>query len=261
MSLRQTVERLAREGEDFAIDAPENWGQGRTLYGGMTAALSYEAAKHEHGDLGQLRSAHFTFIGPASGRLRFRSEMLRKGRSSAIVSTDCRSEEGAAARSIFVFGGPRESVITHDFTPRPDVPAPEACEPFHNSRKPVRGFVENFELRIAAGSRMFQPGEKPEFVVWARLREDDGADPVTALLATADSLPPAAMVSFPNVAFISTMTWAIDLFQPPALSSGWRLVSSSSEHASEGYSLQSMMMWDETGEPLAAGRQVVALFI
>lgn len=261
MSLRQAVERLVAEGDEFAIEAPEQWVQGRTLYGGMTAALSYEAAKRAHGELGPLRSAHFTFVGPASGKLRFRSELLRKGRSSAIVSTDCRSEEGLAARSIFVFGGIRESVITHDFSARPSVPPPDACEQFHNSKKPVRGFVENFELRIAAGSRMFQPPEKPEFAVWVRLREEDGADPMTALLATADSLPPAAMVSFPSVAFISTMTWSIDFYQPLAMSGAWRLVSSVSERAAEGYSLQNMMMWNEAGEPLAAGRQVVALFI
>src|SRR5690606_6594214 len=87
-SLRAVVEQLTPEADGFAIDAPEDWGQGRTLYGGMTAALAYEAVKRAHGELAPLRSAQFSFIGPATGRLRFTSTLLRRGRSSTIIAAD-----------------------------------------------------------------------------------------------------------------------------------------------------------------------------
>jgi acyl-CoA thioesterase len=260
-SLRQTVESLVQERDDFVIEAPDQWAQGRTLYGGMTAALSYSAIKRALGDLGLLRSAQFTFVGPASGRLRLRSNLLRRGRFSAIVNADCWNEEGMAARSIFVFGDARESQVAHDFTPKVDVPPPESCEPFHKTTKPLKGFLSKFEFRLASGARLFEPNERPEFAIWARFRDIDGCDPVTALLALADALPCAAMVSFPKPAAVSTMTWSVDLHQPLVGSDGWHLLWSVSESTAEGYSLQDMRVYDQDGAPLASGRQVVAIFI
>jgi len=38
------------------------------------------------------------------------------------------------------------------------------------------------------------------------------------------------------------------------------LLWASSEHAGDGYSLQNMAMWSESGDLLAVGRQAVAIF-
>lgn len=259
-SFGQTIASLAAEDDAFVIDAPEEWAQGRTLYGGMSAALCHEAVKRAHGDLGPLRSAQFTFIGPAAGRLRFASTILRRGRSSAIVSATCQSEEGVATQAMFAFGADRESVVTHDFTPRIDAPPPDQCEPFHKTSKPLPGFLGQYEFRLASGARLFQPEAKPEFAVWSRFREDEGGDPVTALLAMADATPAAALVSVPKPAPVSTITWQVDLVQPLVESCGWRLIWTSSERAASGYSIQNMRVWTAEGEPLISARQTVAVF-
>ncbi|MGD9799873.1 MAG: acyl-CoA thioesterase domain-containing protein, partial [Parvularculaceae bacterium] len=47
----------------------DNWLQGRTVYGGMTAALCLEAAQRAVPGLPPLRSAQVSFIGPAEGDL------------------------------------------------------------------------------------------------------------------------------------------------------------------------------------------------
>jgi acyl-CoA thioesterase len=259
-SFRQTMESLAKAGDDYVIDAPEEWAQGRTLYGGMSAALCYEALKREQGDLGPLRSAQFTFIGPASGRLSFRSSVLRRGRSSAVASAECRSAEGVATQSMFVFGAARESQVAHDFAPRFDVPPPEQCEPFHKTSKPLPGFLAQYEFRLAAGARLFETDKRPDFAVWVRFREDEGSDAVTALLAMADATPAASLVSVPKLAPVSTMTWQVDLYQPLADEGGWRLLWSSSESAADGYSIQNMRVCSRSGAPLISSRQVVAIF-
>ena len=64
-----------------------------------------------------------------------------------------------------------------------------------------------------------------QFTAWVRLLKEDDTDPVVALLALADSLPPAAMVQFHQPAAISTMTWSIDFLQPIE-TTGWRLLAS-----------------------------------
>lgn len=261
-SLRAVVDTLAQDGEHWVIDAPEAWGQGRTLYGGMTAALCYEAVRRTHGALAPLRSAQVAFVGPASGRLRLSSTLLRRGRSSTIVAADCLNEEGYAGRATFVFGAARESQVAHNFLPMPNVPAPEACEQFRKMPPERRGFWDHFETRLASGARMLEPSApRPEFAVWTRCFDVDGADPTTALLAIADCLPPAAMTHAPQFGPISTMTWAIDIARIPQNADGWQLLWASSEHSGEGYSLQTMAMWSETGELIAAGRQAVAIFV
>ncbi len=261
-SLRAAVETLTPEGADFVYDAPEDWSQGRTLYGGMTAALAFEVVKRTHGDLSPLRSAQLTFIGPATGHLHFTSTLLRRGRSSALIAAECFSEEGPAARAVFVFGAARESKVAHDFSAKPDVAAAEACPPFRKEGGATRpGFWNNFETRLGAGSRLIEPDAvRPEFAVWTRFLDTGGADPTTATLALADCLPPAAMVHFPQPAPISTMTWTIDIAQTPRSVDGWHLLWSASEHAAEGYSLQNMAMWSPSGDLIALGRQTVAIF-
>lgn len=262
-SLNAVFEGFTEDDGGFAIAAPEAWGQGRTLYGGMTAALAYEALKRGLGDLGPLRSAQFTFVGPASGRLRFQPNLLRRGRSSAIVGVESANEDGQVARSTFVFGGARDSKVAHDYLAMPRVDAPEACGPFRKEGAGARpGFWNEFETRLAGGGRMFDTtAPKPEFMVWARFLDVEGADPVTAMLAMADCLPPAALVHFPTPGPISTMTWTIDVLRTPTRAAAWYLLWSSSEYASDGYSMQAMTMWSEAGEPLAVGRQAVAIFV
>jgi len=261
-SLHSVVETLAPDGDAFVIDAPHDWAQGRTLYGGMTAALCYEAAKRALGDLPPLRSAQFVFVGPASGRLTFKTTLLRRGRSSLIAASECFNDEGSAARASFVFGAARESKVTHDHLPAPQVEAPEKLAPFRKEgANAPPGFWNNFETRLAAGGRLLEVSAPlPEFTLWARFLDPGAVDPVTALLAMADCPPPAAMVHFPAPAPISTITWSLDLLSAPLSAEGWRLLRSSSDHSRDGYSMQNMMMWDEAGAPLAIGRQAVAIF-
>jgi acyl-CoA thioesterase len=261
-SLRAVVETLAPEGEQFVIQAPEDWGQGRTLYGGMTAALAHEAVRRGFENLPPLRSVQLAFVGPASGRLRFASTLLRRGRSSTIIANDCANDDGHVMRATFVFGAARESKVTHNYLPAQAVAPPEACEPFRKaSASTQRGFWNNFDSRIAAGGRLLEASApKPEFTVWTRFLDAGGADSTTALLAMADNLPPAAMVHFPAPAPISTMTWQLDIAHVPASAEGWSLLWSGSEESSDGYSLQNMAMWSESGELVAVGRQAVAIF-
>jgi acyl-CoA thioesterase len=265
-TLATTLSNLTKQDGDYIIEAPQEWAQGRTLFGGMTAALSYTAILRDHVDLGPLRSAQFTFVGPASGQLRFQSRLLRRGRSAAFIGAECWNAESLAAQSTFVFAESRESEVLHDYTPPMNVPPPEDCSRFHQTDKPLTGFLDKFEFRFAGGSRLLSRTGRPEFSVWVRLRDPNDVDPVAALLALADALPCAAMSAFSKPAAISTVTWAVDFHgrpaeTPPIDAGGWHLVWSSSESAADGYSLQNMRVYDRAGTPLISSRQLVSIFI
>jgi acyl-CoA thioesterase len=254
--LRAALDGLAEDGGAFHIEAPEGWTQGRTLYGGMTAALCAEAARRSIAGLPPLRSAQFAFTGAAAGRLRLEPKLMRQGRSSSFVAVDGFAEGGPVARALLAYGAVRESQVAHDGAAIPDVSAPENCPPFFDA--PRGGFFQNFEMRLADGARPLAGG-KPAFTVWVRHLDDAQVDPVVSLLALADSLPPAAMVAFPAPAPISTVTWSVDILQPVE-AGDWRLLSSASEQAADGYSLQAMSLWSREGRRLAVGRQTVAIF-
>lgn len=238
-----------------------DWMQGRTLYGGISAALCLVAARRLIPDLPPLRSAQFAFAGPAAGDVRLTAQVLRAGKSASFVSADLTSAAGHGTRALFCFGAPRASVIAQDRFVMPEAPAPDACPPFfRDGLGPA--FARHFEARRAFGPLPMTGAAGADIGVWIRPLDAD-AEPAEALwLAMADVPPPAAMALFQGPAPISTMTWMVDVLTPgyPA-GDGWRLVRSTAEHAADGYSAQSMGLWASDGTPLIAGRQSVAVFV
>ena len=260
-SLHEALDAIGKCGDDWLSPTPEGWTQGRTLYGGMTAAMSAKVAALFAADLPPLRCLQFAFVGPATGTLAFRPQLLRRGRSATVIGVDCVAEGQIAARGVLSYAAARESVIRHASRYDAAAPAPEACEPFLPEERGASGFFQNFEMRLATGSRPMTGSEaEPCFDVWVRHRDAAGVDPTLALLALADALPPAAMTRFPKFAPISTMTWAVDLHQPVDRTD-WFLSRSAAEASADGYSQQVMNVFDREGGRVASGRQTVAIFI
>ena len=251
--------------ESFAFDGAlrgrvaDNWLQGRTLYGGMTAALSLESALRALPDLPPLRSAQIAFVGPAEGALSITSTILRKGKSVTFVNADLVAERGLAARTVFAFGGARESKITANFIADPQKPSASSLEKL-GEHKFTAPFARNFDRCFASGGIPFTGSRDCNMYFWARHR-DEKATSIPALLALADMPPPAVMPMFTERAPISTMTWALNfLTDHPSTEDGWWLLQTRAENASEGYSSQDMFVWNAFGAPVIAGRQSVAIF-
>jgi acyl-CoA thioesterase len=245
----------------FTVEAPGDWLQGRTAYGGLSAALCYEAAQRQLPGLPPLRSAQFAFVGPAMGTLTIVPSILRQGKSTTFVSVDLFGEAGLAVRGLLCFGGNRVSALDHTALPAPKAGDPEAFAPFFNSSERP-GFSRHFDGRLAAGARPRTPGAEPSMLVWMRHEEAAANDSMAGLIALADALPPAAMVLFPDgMRPISTMTWTIDMLtDSPVNDSGWWLLHAVAQTAATGYSAQDMTIWNDRGQPVAAMRQMVAIF-
>lgn len=259
------LEGLSTEGEGYGAFVPADWLQGRTTFGGLTAALSIAAARQQDASLPPLRSAQFAFVGPVEGAVRMLPTVLRRGRSSAYVSVDVVSEGGLAARSLLLFAAGREA--SHRLLPggMPVVPAPEACPDFFGAAG-APAFTQHFEARFAGGSTLLSGADMADFRVWVRHRSDRAAPPTTRLVALGDALPPAILSMASSIAPVSTMTWSIDLALPDdpgtALDGqGWHLMESRADAIADGYSSQAMSVWRPDGVRVLAGRQVVAAFI
>ena len=248
-------------GDDRRLTAPENWGQGRTLYGGMSGALCYLAAKQHVDDAFPVRSALFNFVGPSGGELVGQSEVLRMGRSAAIVEAILSTADGVGTKASFAFGKVRESKIAQSRLAAPDVAAPEDCLSLWNEAGERPGFTVNFDYRKAGGSQPRSGSETPELLAWVRHRQPVRTDQTAGLIALADSLPPAIVTAFEQPAPISTMTWGIDfLTHDIQVQKNWFLLQSIAEATENGYSSQIMNVWDRDGRPIMAARQTIAIY-
>jgi acyl-CoA thioesterase len=245
----------------YVAAVTDDWRQGRTLYGGLSAALCVAMAIRAVPDLPPLRSAQFAFIGPASGAVQASPSLLRRGRSAAFVSVDLMAEAGLATRALLCFGTARVSALSHDGLKMPDVPPPQAYAAFFG-RQGAPNFSQHFDAHLARGGALISGGADPDMMLWLRHRDRAAANDAVALLALADASPPAAMVMFTAPAPISTMTWMVDILaEPPVADDGWCLMRSAAEAVADGYSSQAMTIWSASGRPLIAARQSVAIFV
>lgn len=252
---------IEKDGDVFHAALTEDWLQGRTAYGGLSAALCLEAALRAVSDLPPLRSAQFTFIGPASGPLTIATTILRRGKSAVFVGADLTGEAGLATRAVLSFGVARPSTITYTDLPVPKAASIEDSSSFFGDR-PVINFQQQFESRMAGGARPITPDAAPEYLIWFRHRDVKAREGIVPLIALADAPPPAAMVLFKAFAPISTMTWTVDMLDDaPATRDGWWLVQSRAEAAHQGYSPQAMFVWNANGKPVISARQNVAIFV
>lgn len=244
----------------LVLTVPAEWHQGRTAYGGLSAALALAAASQACGEgLPPLRSATVNFVGPLYGEIEARGRLLRRGRNATWASAEVSRDGECGLTAGFVFMGPVASALHLNDRPLPAglVPLAEAKARGHHPLMPV--FLrEHFEFRFA------QPRsetKQPEICAWVRLNERAGLDPMSELLLIADALPPGVMPLVQPGTPISSMTWQVNLLTAaPETGDGWWLLRSRGDYAENGCSSQTMDIWNAGGAPVATGMQSVAVF-
>jgi acyl-CoA thioesterase len=238
---------------------PPEWLQGRTVYGGLTAALALQAVLLDFtGALPPLKSALISFVGPATGPLRFQTRLLRQGKSATSITADGFAGSDVCLRAEFLFAAPRPSQVRHDYYSIPQVRRPDDYAPINAGGK-APASLGNFDLRPTGTALPMSGASYPELVAWVRHEDATDVDPAIALIALADSLPPAAIATLTDMVPFSSMMWTLDL-PHPAQPNVWHLMRSTSQRARDGYSFQTMEVWDEGGALVLSGSQTVAVF-
>ena len=251
-----------RTEDQFSLAVPEDWLQGRTAYGGLSAALSAHAAIAVFPDLPPLRSAQFTFVGPATGTLKVKPALLRRGKSTTFVQANIVGDDGPAVQVILAFGARRASVMGQAPARAPEATSWRSSPEFMSNGERPR-HLTHFDSRLAGGSRLYSLDEPARLLVWLRHDEESPPNTLPGLLALADALPPPALVLATERPPLSTITWAVDLFRDvrgDASPSDHWLVESTATSVMDGYSTQDMAIWTADGAPVLTARQNVAVF-
>ena len=257
LTLGDLAARLEPEGDHFTLHGAAGWLQGRTMYGGASSFIAYMAAIRTFPELPPLRAAQIGFVAPVGEDLHAEARMLRTGKSVSHVETSLQCGGALVHRAAWLFGSARAGNGAVAAARLEDLVAPEDCaELLPNS--PAMVFIKRMEIRRA------DPADGAGRIAWrrwVRLREREAIDPMAAIIAIGDTLPPGSMRAMERPGPISSINWSFTLLgERPETRDGWWLLETASNHMADGFSSETLRMWNTDGIEVIRGLQSVAVF-
>ena len=241
------------------LDVPEDWLQGRTLFGGLQAVVGL-AAMRTLAPAAPLRSLQVTFLAPVpGGPVRARARILRSGKSATHVEARIVDGENTLAFMVGVFGLARPSAVTL----RPRQPAVTPGNPVKVPFVPgvTPNFIQHFKARWIVGGQPWSGASQPDNVIELAMR-DQGNATESHVIAMADFIPPIALSYLKTPVAAASLTWMLELLPEDVGSlplEGWR-IDATMTAAHSGYINQSLVLWGPGGVPVALGRQTMVVF-
>ena len=241
------------------LDVPEDWLQGRTLFGGLQAVVGL-AAMRTLAPAATLRSLLVTFLAPVpGGPVQARARILRSGKSTTHVEGRIVDGDNTLAHMVGVFGLPRNSAVAL----RPEQPGVKPASTIELPWVPgvTPNFTQHFKARWIVGAPPWSGVVEPDNVIELGMR-DSGKATESHVLAMADFIPPIALSYLKTPVAAASLTWMLELLPEDVGSlplDGWR-VDAQMTAAHSGYINQSLVLWGPGGVPVALGRQTMVVF-
>ncbi len=262
-SFAQLCNQLSPKNDGLTVHIPDDWRQGRTAYGGLTAGLTLEAVMRQHSDLPPLRSTMINFVGPVTDDPVFTSQIMRQGRNVTSIAANAAIGDQTVFAANFAFGAARKSDLNINL-PAPDAPRPDDCEDFTPPQ--IKDFVpiffHKFETKLIAGHRPMSGAKEGYIRTWSRHSQEDSRNGIASLLCLGDVLPPAALPMFRHMGAISSMSWMFNVLTDDLTTDdGWWQIETKLTAGQEGYSSQVMRIWNTRGDLVVEGMQNVTMFM
>ncbi|MBI6557761.1 thioesterase family protein [Pseudomonas syringae] len=264
MTFSELIDALHRDPRSVTI--PAEWAQGRACFGGLMAALTYEAMRAEVPEGRPVRSLAITFVGPAAPGvpIAFEVDILRHGK--AVSQVLGRAMQNGQVMTLIQgsFGAPRESMITFSAEAAPVLKPVEQCPELPFASGVMPDYLRFMDIRWALGGMPFSNTPSPAIGGYVRFRGEPHATAMSEahILALVDTWPPAILPHLDKPAPGSSLTWTIEFVQPqPSLDTlQWCSYRAVIEHARDGYGHTAAALWSPDGELIAISRQTVTVF-
>jgi acyl-CoA thioesterase len=263
-SLQQILAGFVRRQNDYCYNVTEDWLQGRTVFGGLIAALANEAMRGVVGPERPLRALQIVYVGPNSaGEIAFSPAILRAGKAVTLANCIVRSGGEVTATINAMYGGGRESALNV---------FPNACtlnvaaeNLIDVPRRPGFGpsFTQHYQQRWARGAPPFSGADHSDMSVNLRYLDEPVATLTEAhALALMDAIPTPALALLRQPGPASTLSWTLEFvdhrFDFP-VDAWWRL-DAVVDAAAEGYVVHSGHVVNPEGKVTAISRQVVVVY-
>ena len=264
MSIDQLIKQLETQP---TITIPAGWGQGRATFGGLLASLMLSRLHATLGDLTQdrvLRSATISFIGAvAPGEVEIKAEVIRSGKSVTQASATLLQDGAVLAMLLANFGSSRPSAIDIPASIRPpEVKSPDDAMKFGYIPGLMPEFIQQVDLRWAAGALPFSGAPQADFGGWMRWKDTFPTMTRTHLLGLIDAWPPSVLPLLKGHANASTLSWNIEFLTHDLskTSEHWWQYQVTTDYAQSGYAHAVAHIWDDEKNLVAISRQVTTVF-
>lgn len=257
--LSALLSRIESSEGTATLDVPEDWLQGRTLFGGLQAIVGLAAMRSVVPAM-PLRALQVTFLAPVpGGPVRAVARTLRSGKSTTHVESRIVDGDNTLCLMVGVFGTSRASGVEL----RPPQHAVANANAIEMPRIPgaVPNFTRHFKARWLVGAPPGSGATDADNVIELAMR-DQGNATEYHVVAMADFIPPIALSWLKAAAPAASLTWMLELLAEDVGSlplEGWR-VDARMTAAQGGYTNQSLVLWGPGGVLVALGRQTMVVF-
>lgn len=265
-----TILAAMRNGDQtghFITQFYPDWSQGRTSFGGLTAAQALHALRRSCENERPLRSLMVSFISAAeAGDIHIHCEELHRGNSATWAEARVSQAGKLIATVTAFFGKSRDSAISVNAATRPDCPGPEHASHVMASDNPLMpAFTRNYEMRFAIGGAPASASPLSEMGAWVRYRDEQEPLSEEQLVAILDLPPPAVMQMFTQPKPVSSLAWHIEFLDhlesdDSRDNKGWWFMHSRAKATSDGYSQEHTTLYTPSGRALALSQQTVAIY-
>ena len=252
--------------QPLELSIPAEWAQGRASFGGLVAALQYEAMRAKVPADRPVRSLAITCVGPVEPDVpvSFEVDVLREGKAVSQVLGRAMQKGQVVTLIQGSFGASRPSEVSVAAEPAPEMKHWDDCQELPYIKGITPEFMRHLAMRWSVGGLPFTGNTSREMGGWVRLRGDVKEEPVSEshILALVDAWPPALLPHLKKPAPGSTLTWTIEFIQPlqDLTTLDWCQYHVNIEHARDGYGHAAAALWSPTGELIALSRQTVVVF-
>lgn len=241
-----------------------DWAQGRTVFGGLSAAMLYAAMQEQVASDRVLRSYSCNFVGPLNTQTPFtiEVEVLRQGSNVTQIAGRIIQHDKVCLIAQACFGVGRKSKIKVLNNDVHGMEVPKKAKFIPQIPKVTPKFLRHFELAVNKGSLPFAGSDIAEIHGWMRFKQAPEKITDAHLIAIVDAWPPTTLQMLRWPAPASTVSWNIEFIHPhlPVASTDWFAYQAITRQADEGYGHTEANIWDAQGELVAISRQTVAVF-
>ena len=238
----------------------DDWMQGRSLFGGIQAAVGWRAMRTLVPAALPLRTLQMTFIEPVpSGTVTASARVLRAGKNTMHIEAQLQDGNQLQASMIAVFGSARASAVRHDVPPPP--PPAFAGKPLRFVPGVTPSFMQQFKVNLVSGAGPFSNTQTNTASFELGLL-DEGSATEGHLLVLADFVPPVALSWMSKIVPGSSLTWMFEMLSEDFAAyplAGWR-ADAQMVAARDGYTSQSTTLSAPDGTAVALSRQSMVVF-
>lgn len=243
---------------------PKDWSQGRTVFGGISAAMLYRAAREYVTADRLIRSITTNFVGPLiyDEAFTIQVEVLREGKNVSQVLARAVQDDKNCVIAQCCFGKPRESRISVKNTDTHDLELPTKAQFIPNIPKVTPKFLQHFDLSISSGGLPFTGRKSSHYDGWMRCNDAEKQISEAHVIAMIDAWPPTLIQQLRWPAPASTVSWNLEFIYPHSklMPNDWFAYKNHTRQAADGYGHAEATIWDMHGKAIALSRQTVAVF-